>query len=331
MLPKLQISVAIGNYDRNRPLIDGEIAIDGADPVYMMLPPEEIFFRAFRHQAFDVCELSLSSHVVSVARGTGAYVGVPAFLSRAFRHSSIYIRTDKGIGAPVDLKGKRIGVPEYQLTACVWARAILSEEYGVRPSDIVWLRGGIEEPGRPEKIKLTLPPEIRIEDAPADKSLNAMLEQGEIDGFIGPRSPSCFDHGHPQVARLFPDPAAATDYYRRTGVFPIMHVLGVRRTLAEQHLWLPGALLKAFEQSKRAALTKLSDTSATKVTLPFVEEQLIAARQLMGDDFWPYGLGEANRRVLETFCDHHHAQGLSERRIAVDELFHPATLEVFRI
>ncbi len=330
-MSKLQLSVAIGNYDRNRPLIDGEVGIDGVDPITMMLSPEEIFFRAFRHQAFDVCELSLSSHLVGVARGTSAYVGVPAFLSRAFRHSAIYIRTDKGIAAPADLKGRRIGVPEYQLTAIVWARGILADDHGVKPSDIVWVRGGLEEPGRPEKIRLTLPPEIRIEDAPANGSLNAMLEAGEIDGFIGPRAPSCFDRGHPKVARLFPDPATAADYYRRTGIFPIMHLLGVRRELAEKHPWLPGTLLKAFEQSKRVAVAKLTDTSATKITLPFVEEQLAAARQLMGDDFWSYGMNEANRRALDAFCGHHHAQGLSERRVEVNELFHPSTLEGFRI
>lgn len=328
---KLQLSVAIGNYDRNRPLVDGEVGIDGADPVFMLLSPEEIFFRAFRHQAFDVCELSLSSHLVSVARGTSAYVGIPAFLSRAFRHSSIYIRTDKGIAAPADLKGRRIGVPEYQLTAIVWARALLAEEYGVQPADIVWVRGGLEEPGRPEKISVSLPPGIRIEDAPPERSLNALLEEGEIDGFIGPRAPSCFDGGHGHVARLFSDPATAADYFRRTGLFPIMHILGLRRTLADAHPWLPGALLKAFEASKRAALAKLADTSATKVTLPFVEEQLVAARALLGDDFWPYGLTEANRHTLETFCGYHHSQGLSERRVAVDELFHPATREAFRI
>ena len=330
-MPKLQISVAIGDYDRNRPLIDGAVTIDGVDPVVMTLSPEEIFFRAFRHQAFDVCELSLSSHLVSVARGTSAYIGVPAFLSRAFRHSSIYIRTDKGIAAPADLSGKRIGVAEYQLTANVWARALLADEYGVRPAEIVWVRGGLEQAGRSEKIAIALPPDIRIEDAPEGRSLNAMLEAGEIDGFIGPRVPSCFDRGHAKVARLFPDPATAADYHCRTGIFPIMHLLGVRRELAEQHPWLPGALLKAFDASKREALARLTDTSATKVTLPFVEEQLGAARKLMGEDFWPYGLTEANRKVLETFCDSHHAQGLSERRVNVEELFHPSTLEGFRI
>ncbi len=157
-----------------------------------------------------------------------------------------------------------------------------------------------------------------------------MLEAGEIDGFVGPRAPSCFDRGHPHVARLFPDPATAADYFTRTGIFPIMHLLGLRRELAERHPWLPGALLKGFEQSKRTALAKLADTSATKVSLPFVEEQLAAARGLMGDDFWPYGV-PANRRVLDAFCDAHHRQGLSDRRLGVEELFHPSTLETFSI
>lgn len=330
-MANLRLSVAIGDYDRNRPLIDGEVRIDGVEPVFMRLSPEEIFFRALRHTEFDICELSLSSFTVKTAQGNSAYVGVPAFVSRAFRHTSIYIRTDRGIRSPEDLKGKRIGLPEYQLTACVWARALLEDEYGVRPSDIRWVRGGIEEPGRVEKLKITLPPDVHIEDAPADASLNAMLEAGEIDGFIGPRAPSCFDRGHPMVLRLFEDPTRqATDYYRRTGIFPIMHVIGIRRKIVEAHPWLPSACLKAFEFSKRAAIARLSDTSATKITLPFVEEQMKAARDLLGPDYWPYGV-EPNRRTLEAFLDHHHRQGLSQRRVSVNELFHPSTLEAFRI
>lgn len=330
-VPDLKLSVAIGDYDRNRPLLDGRVLIDGVDPVFMTLDPEEIFFRAFRHAEFDICELSFSSYVVKVSRGDSPYVAIPAFLSRAFRHTSIYIRTDRGINTPVDLKGRRIGLPEYQLTACVWARALLEDDYGVKPSDVTWIRGGIEQPGRPEKIKVQLPPEITVEDAPEGQSLNSLLERGDIDGFIGPRSPSCYDRGHPEVSRLFADPTAtAADYYRRTGIFPIMHVLGLRRTVAEAHPWLPAALLKAFEQSKAAALVRLSDTSATKVTLPFVEEQIKAARELMGTDYWSYGV-PANRDVIETFLRHHHSQGLSHRKIAVDELFHPATLEAHKI
>jgi 4,5-dihydroxyphthalate decarboxylase len=331
LMPDLNLSVAIGDYDRNRPLIDGYVAIDGVSPVFLRLEPEEIFFRAFRHVAFDVCELSLSSYTIKVARGDCPYVGIPAFVSRAFRHTAIFIRTDRGIETPADLRGKRIGVPEYQLTACVWARAILQADYGVEASDIIWVRGGMEEPGRPEKIPVELPDAIQVEAAPSDRSLDAMLEAGDIDGFIGPRSPSCFERGNPLVRRLFTDPInAAADYFRRTGIFPIMHIIGVRRTLVEAHGWLPATILKAFEKSKSRALAKLNDTSAAKVTLPFVEEQLMAARALMGPDFWPYGV-PANRHVLETFLDHHHRQGLSPRRLAVEELFPASTLEVVRI
>jgi 4,5-dihydroxyphthalate decarboxylase len=326
-LSKLRLSVAIGDYDRNRPLIDGRVGIDGVEPIFMTLAPEEIFFRAFRHAEFDICELSFSSYLVSLDQGDPAYVAIPAFLSRAFRHTSILIRSDKGIERPEDLKGRKIGLAEYQLTANVWARALLEEDYGVKPPDIVWVRGGMETPGRPEKIALALPPEIRLEAAPDGKSLNALLAAGEIDGFIGPRTLSCFDQGHPQVRRLFREPmAAASDYYRRTGIFPIMHLLGVRRDIAAAQPWLPAALLKAFTQSKEAALKALADTAATKVTLPFVEEQIAAVKALMGEDYWSYGVA-ANRPALERFLDHHHRQGLSKRRLLLADVFHPATLE----
>jgi 4,5-dihydroxyphthalate decarboxylase len=255
---------------------------------------------------------------------------VPAFLSRAFRHTAIYVRSDR-IKAPADLKGKRVGVSEYQLTANVWARALLEDDFGVRPSDIHWVRGGLEEPGRLEKIPIKLPADVRLEDAPAGATLSAMLAEGAIDAFIGPRVPSCFERGHPQVGWLFPDPiAAASDYYARTGIFPIMHIVGIRHCLAEQHPWLPAAVLKAFEQAKSVALARLSDTSATKVTMPFVEEQLKRTRDLMGRDYWSYGVA-ANRKALDTFLHHHHAQGLSSRRRAVDELFHPTTFESFKL
>ncbi|MYZ49609.1 ABC transporter substrate-binding protein [Propylenella binzhouense] len=326
----LTLSVAIGDYDRNRALATGAVGIDGVDPVVMMLSPEEIFFRAFRHAEFDICELSLSSFAVKVADGTCPYVGVPAFVSRAFRHTSIYIRTDRGIKSPADLRGRRIGTPEYQLTACVWARGILAD-HGVRPADVTWVRGGIEEPGRPEKVALALPADLRIESAPADRGLSDMLAEGEIDAIVTPRAPSCYDRGHPHVGWLFPDPvAAAKDYYARTRIFPIMHLVGVRKELAAEHPWLPAAVLKAFSAAKAAALAKLSDTSATKVTLPFVEEQLKAARDLMGRDFWSYGMA-ANRHALDAFLDMHHAQGLSPRRLAVEELFHPATHETHKV
>ncbi len=329
-MAKLQLSVAVGDYDRMRPLVDGAVQIDGVDPQFMLLDPEEIFFRAFRHADFDITELSLSSTTVKTAAGDCPYVGVPVFPSRAFRHTSVYVRTDR-IKTPADLKGKRVGVPEYQLTANVWARMILEEDFGVAPSDIAWVRGGYEQPGRVEKITLSLPGNVRLENVPEGATISGLLASGELDAVIGPRAPSCFDRGHPHVGYLFADPQAeAAAWFRRTRMFPIMHLLGIRKTLADKHPWLPSAVCKAFEKSKSLALLKLSDTSATKVTLPFVEEQLRAARALMGEDFWPYGLAP-NRHVLERFLARHHAEGLSTRLVAPEELFHPASLETHKI
>jgi 4,5-dihydroxyphthalate decarboxylase len=327
----LPISIAIGDYDRVRPLQDGRVRIDGCDPIFLNLEPEEIFFRAFRHGAFDVCELSISTFALRTARGDNPYVGVPVFPSRAFRHTAIYIRTDRGITSPRDLKGKRVGIPEYQVTANVWARAILLDDHGVDPSHIRWIQGGQEEPGRVEKAPFDLPEGVRVEPAPAGKTLSGMLAAGEIDGLIAPRAPSCFLRGDPNVGWLFKDPqAAAVDWCRRTKIFPIMHLLGVRRSLAEQHPWLPGALLKAFETAKQMTIAALADPAAPKVTLPFVEEQVRAARELMGQDYWPYGI-EANRLVLETFLEHHHRQGISPHKLAPEELFHPSVGEGFKI
>ncbi len=330
-MAKLALSIAVGDYDRVRPLVDGSVQIDGVDPVFMLLEPEEIFFRAFRHADFDICELSMSSFTVKTAAGDCPYVGVPVFPSRAFRHNSIYIRTDRGIARPEDLKGRRIGVPEYQVTANVWTRAMLEQDYGVKASDVTWVRGGYEHAGRIEKIAVTLPADVRVEDAPAGKTISGLLADGAIDAVIGPRAPSCFTAGHLHVGWLFADPAAAgAAWYRKTRIFPIMHLLGIRRSLAEQHSWLPAAVMKAFEQAKARALAKLRDVAATKVTLPFVEEQLLAARRLMGEDFWSYGL-DANRHVLEVFLRRHHAEGLSSRLVAPEELFHPSTHETFRV
>jgi len=327
----LKLSIAMGDYDRTRAIHDGRVKIDGVDPICMLLSPEEMFFRAFRHQAFDISELSISSYSISVARGEPHYIAIPVFLSRAFRHTSVYVRNDRGIDQPTDLKGKRIGIAEYQLSANVWIRGILEDEYGLQPTQIEWVRGGMDTPGRPEKIKVDLPAGIKMTEAPAGATLNQMLIDGEIDGFIGPRAPRCFDERHPAVCRLFTDTVAeAETYYRKTSIFPIMHVLGLRRSLADAHPWLPGALLKAFARAKQTAEMALADTSATKATMPFVEDSLARARALMGNDLWSYGLGP-NRTVLETFLRYHHAQGLSPRKVNVDELFHPATVEAYSL
>ncbi len=326
----LRLSIAIGNYDRVRSLVDGAVRMEGVDPIFMFLEPEEVFFRAFRHAEFDICELSLSSYVIKTAAGDCPYVAVPVFPSRAFRHTAITVRTDR-VSRPEDLRGRRVGIPEYQLTANVWARALLADQFGVTPADMIWVRGGLEQAGRVEKIDLDLPSDVRIEPAPAGSTLSALLESGAIDAIVAPRAPSCFDRPGANVGWLFCDPVrAAKEYFERTRIFPIMHVLGIRRELLERHPWLAGAAVKAFTRSKDRAIDGLIDPGASKVTMPFTEERLREARAFMGHDFWPYGL-EPNRHVLETFLRHHHRQGLSPRELRPEELFAPASLEAFKI
>jgi 4,5-dihydroxyphthalate decarboxylase len=330
-MPKLDLSIAVGDYDRVRPLVDGIVPIDGVAPIFMALGPEEIFFRAFRHAELDIAELSLSSFTVRTARGDNPYVGVPVFPSRVFRHGGVYIRTDRGIRTPADLKGRRVGLGEYQLTANVWIRAFLEDDFGVAPSAIHWVRGGIEEPGRLEKIAVRLPPDVTVSEAPTGRTLSEMLAAGEIDALIGPRTPSAMALPGSKIGWLFPDPrAAAIDSYRRTGHYPIMHLIGVRRTLVERHPWLPATLLKAFSQAKDVAMERLADTSASKVMVPFLDQLLAEAHDLLGPDLWPYGV-EANRRCLEYFLAQHHNQGLSERLVDLAELFPPSTFETARI
>lgn len=328
-MTRLNLSVAMGDYDRTRALQDGSVRIDGVDPIFMTMSPEEAFFRAFRGTEFDIGELSLSSYTLKVAQGDCPYVAVPVFLSRAFRHTAVYVRRDR-IRGPADLRGKRVGIPEYQLTANVWARALLKDDHGILPSDVTWVRGGIETPGRPEKLKLQLPPSVRLETAPEGETLAGMLDRGELDAFVGPRAPSCFGR-NPQVQWLYEDPtAAASAYHQRTGIYPIMHVVGIRKELVARHPWLPVAVYKAFEASKAAAQEKLLDPSAPKTMLPFLEELIATTQQLLGRDWWPYGVA-ANRTTLEAFLAHHHDQGLSQRRVAVEELFAPTTYEMAKI
>ena len=211
------------------------------------------------------------------------------------------MRKDR-IRKPQDLKGRKIGVAEYQLTANVWARAVLADE-GVAATDVTWVRGGLEQAGRLEKVAVNLPKSLKLAAAPEGATLSELLADGAIDAIISPRAPSCHDRGAAEVGWLFDDPvAAAKAYYGRTRIFPIMHLVGIKRPLAERHPWLPAAVLKAFSQAKDRALEHLGDTAATKVTLPFVEEQLRTARALMGQDFWSYGLA-ANRHVLDAFLN----------------------------
>jgi len=228
----LALSMAVCDYDRTRAIFDGRAAVEGCDITAVPLEPEEAFHRAFKFSEFDISEISMSSYIMTTARGDAHYVAIPAFVSRLFRHSGIYIRTDRGIARPQDLKGKTVGVPEYQITANVWIRGILKDEYGVVPSDIKWRRGGLEDPGRDERATIALPPDIDLKAIPAHRTLSDMLAAGELDALISARAPSCFLRGAPHVDRLFADyPATEEAYFRKTGIFPIMHAIGIRRSL----------------------------------------------------------------------------------------------------
>ncbi|WZB60911.1 ABC transporter substrate-binding protein [Achromobacter xylosoxidans] len=328
----LRISLACGNYDRTRALFDGRAPIEGCEVAAVALEPEEAFHRAFRYREFDVTEISMSSHMMTTARGDNDYVAIPAFISRVFRQSGIYVRTDRGIATPQDLRGRIIGVPEYQITANVWIRGILQDEHGVRPEEIGWRRGGVEEPGRGERAPIDLGPGIDLRQIPDDKTLSGMLEHGEIDGYIGARAPSCFLRGAPNVGRLYGDDyiEAEKAYFRRSGIFPIMHMVGIRKSLATAHPWLPVSVYKAFIKAKELAVRDLGEICHLAATLPWMVHHLDEARALMGQDFWPYGL-EANRHAIDTFSRYHFEQGLSKRRVAPEELFAPSALDLSKI
>lgn len=327
-MAKLKVSLSCYDYDRCRALFDGRVTIEGCEVYPAVLEPEECFHRAFKYQEFDIAELSLSSHTVTTAQKANPYVGVPAFVSRLFRHSGIYIRTDRGIERPEDLAGKTIGLPEYQITANVWIRGILADDYGVAVSDVRWRSGGVEEPGRTERADIDLPPEIDLQPIPADRTLSEMLEAGELDGVIGARAPSCFLRGAPGIARLFPDARAVEEtYYKRTNIFPIMHLIGIRRSLAERHPWLAVSVLKAFVEAKRLAMKDLAEIAHMYVSLPWAVADRDQAVALMGDDYWAYGF-EENRHVLETFLRYHHEQGLSKHTLAPEDLFAPSTFDL---
>ena len=330
-MAKLRLSLGCWNYDRTRALMDGSIQPDGIDLNYLNMPVEETFFRMLRHKEFEAAEMSLSSYCVSLNKPDRPFIAIPVFPSRFFRHSCIYINAAAGIAEPRDLIGKRVGNPEYQMTAPVWIRGILSDHYGVPVDAVTYVSGGEEEPGRPEKIKLDLPANIRVEQIGPDQTLAQMLASGEIDALYTARMPSSFKAGDGRVVRLFPDYVELEKaYWRETGLFPIMHCVAIRRDVYEQNRWVAQALFKAFCQAQAKTYDDLAETAALKGMLPWFNAHVEEAVAMMGPDFWPYGF-EKNRENLATFLRYHHEQGLSPRRLEPEELFAPETLEAFKI
>ncbi|MEK7341793.1 MAG: ABC transporter substrate-binding protein [Candidatus Binatota bacterium] len=330
-MEKLFLTVACGDYDRTKALQDGTVQPEGIRLNYLPLQAEEIFWRMGGHQEFDASEMSLSNQITMVSRGNAPFVAIPVFPSRFFRHSCVFINTESGIKGPQDLKGKKVGAPEYSITAAVWIRGMLQDDYGVKARDMEWLVGGQEETGRKERVTLKLPPEIKVSPIAPDKTLNGMLESGEIHALISARAPSSFVKGSPKVRRLFPNyKEVEMDYYKRTKIFPIMHVLVIRRGLYEQHPWVARSLYKAFCEAKERAIKAMHVSNTLACTLPWLFAEIEQLKQIFGPDWWPYGI-EPNRQLLETLIRYMGEQGLTDRPVKVEELFAPNTSGEFKI
>jgi 4,5-dihydroxyphthalate decarboxylase len=328
---RLHLTVACGDYDRTKPLQDGSVEPEGITLNYIPMQSEEIFWRMGHYREFDVSEMSLSNHITMVGRGESPFVGIPIFPSRFFRHSSIYYNVESGIKKPEDFKGKKIGTPEYAMTAGVWIRGFFNEDYGVRAQDMKWFLGGQEEPGRKERVKLELPAEISVTSIPDDRTLNSMLESGEIDALISARSPSGFDKGNPKIKRLFPNyREVEIDYYKRTKIFPIMHIVVIRRDIYDRHAWVARSLYKAFCAAKERALQTMHISNAHAYMLPWLSWEREQLRGIFGPDWWPYGI-EANRNVLEALIRYLREQGLLKNPLNVDDIFAPSSVGEFRL
>jgi 4,5-dihydroxyphthalate decarboxylase len=336
-MPDIPITVASGEYDRIRAIRDRIVKVEGCAVTYHVVEPNQLFVRNLKAQEFDVSEMSFSTYIALRDQGKAHYTAIPVFLSRAFRHSAIFVRTDRGIASPADLKGKRVGTPEYFTTMLVWMRGLLSDEYGITPSDLRWRLGRLEQPTVASAPSLPVGPtwsvaDVEIEAIPAGKTLAGMLAEGELDAVFSARPPSCFQHAPPSpqtaggraaVARLFPDYRAAEQaYYLNAGVYPLMHAVGIRNSLVEQHPWMAGSLFNAFAKAKEIAVADFGKLSAFAVTLPWIEAEYRATQAVLGEDIWPYGVA-ANRKAIDTLCRYLHEQGFTQQRMGGDELFAP--------
>ncbi|MDQ0304979.1 4,5-dihydroxyphthalate decarboxylase [Ancylobacter polymorphus] len=327
----LRLTMSCWDYDRTRALMDGSVKPDGIELTCLSLSVEETFFRMLRYREFDVSEMSLSSYTVSLFKEERPFIAIPFFPSRFFRHSSIYVNADSGIHEPKDLVGKRVGCPEYQMTAPVWIRGVLSDEYGVPVESVTYHTGGEEEPNRSEKLKLDLPDRIKVEPIAAGKTLSAMLRDGEIDALYTARKPSSYTGPNGPVRRLFEDYVPVErDYYARTGIFPMMHIVAIRREVYERNRWIAQSLYKALVSSQAKTYHDLQQTAALKTMLPWAVAHLEDTEAHMGKDFWPNGF-EKNEDTLNVFLRYSYEQGLSKRLLDARELFAPETLEAFVI
>ncbi|MEQ1947807.1 MAG: 4,5-dihydroxyphthalate decarboxylase [Bryobacteraceae bacterium] len=326
-MPDIGLSLAISYYDHASDLLRGKVKPEGISLTTIELPVEEIFFRTVKYQEFDVAEFAMGKYMSLVAAGENPFVAIPVFPSRVFRQSAFYVHTKAGIRDAKDLAGRRVGVPEWAQTAGIYARAYLQHQCGVPLREVRWVQAGVNDPGRAEKVDLSLPDGIQIERV-ADKSLSQMLVSGELDAAITAREPDSFVAGDPNVARLWSDPRALEEtYYRETGIFPIMHAMVIKKTTLEQHPWIAMNLYKAFEQSKANAQRHMNRAVTARIAVPWFYRAVEDARRVFGDDFWPYGI-EKNRKTLDAFLQYGYEQGVAKRRLQVEDLF-PKELAAF--
>ena len=327
----LKLTLACGAYDRVRGLLDGSIGIDGVDLTPVPMEAEALLPLAVSSADFDITEMSLSSYLIEVSRQTGAYIAIPVFPSRGFRHSGFYVRADSGITTPKQLEGRLAGIPEYQMTFGLWVRGILADQYGVDIDAIRYRTAGTNASGRVERLPLELPATLDVQSLGPDATLDAALLAGEIDAIFSPTPPRSFTAGNPNVVRLFPDSQAEERaYYTKTGFFPIMHVIGVRKTLVAEHPELAPNVYAAFTTAKTQALNDLARmmrSSVNYISVPWVEDAYHSALALMGADFWPYGVPK-NRAQLDAICRYSTEQHLSRRPLAIGDLFAASTLNL---
>lgn len=320
----VRLTLALGDYDHTRDLAHGVVKAEGIELVHLNLPLEEIFFRFIKFREWDVSEMSFAKYVALRSQDDDSIVALPVFPSRVFRLSSIYVRPDGKVRAPADLRGARIGLPEWAQTAAIYTRGYIAHELGIPLASIEWIQAGVNEPGRAEKVALRLPEGLRLRPEPT-RSLNDLLLAGEVDAVLSARPPTALADG--RLVRLVPDYRAAEEaYYRKTGVFPIMHVVALRREVLDPYPWAAMNLLKAFEEAKRRSLARLSDITASHAPLAWMGDYVARMRALFGDDPFPYGI-EPNRRTLDAFLQFAHEQGVCHQRLDPEELF-PAQVQV---
>ena len=325
-MSKLNITFACGDYPRVRPIIDGLIQPEGIDLNFIALRPHEIFFRMLRYEEFDASELSLSGYLIDQCSERPRFVAIPFFPLRAFRHSSLFVNRDAGVKTPEDLKGAKIGVPEYHLTAALWVRGFLQHDYGVSAEDVEWYEGGVEETGRTERLTVKLPDKIRIHQIPLDQTLSDWLERGVISALISPHRPPCFLQNSGKIGFLFPNfQEVEKDYFQRTGILPIMHAIVVKREIYEKAPWVAESLYKALTKASSLVETTFFK-SALRYTLPWLQQDWEEAQRLFGREIFLAGI-EPNRKTLEAIVQYSYEQGMATRKLDPLELFAPNTLE----